>query len=317
MMSGEIGVQSDVNKGSRFFFTIKLSFQTAVPANDSINNISKIYDIKEDKVEDVSQIADSKSKRGKFNILLAEDNFINQKVCMHILNEAGFKADTVVNGFEAIEAVKKHSYNLILMDVQMPECDGFTATKQIRNLGSSYEKIPIFAITAHALMGDKEKCIEAGMNDYISKPIVSENLIKLMDNWLNINSTAIKPPIIEQNNKMENIFDFDHLDKMSIGSVEFQLDLVTTFIDDMDKRFDVLESHFNSGNLDKMVNEAHTIKGSSLSVGAILVGRDALEVEMVGKQKDLPAIPGKLSNLKKSIAETKDILTQHFNISEV
>ena len=72
----------------------------------------------------------------------------------------------------------------------MPECDGFTATKEIRKLGKSYEKLPIFAITAHALMGDKEKCIEAGMNDYISKPIVSENLIKMMDKWLNINPTS-------------------------------------------------------------------------------------------------------------------------------
>ena len=93
---------------------------------------------------------------------------------------------------------------------------------------------------------------------------------------------------------MEDIFDFDHLEKMSIGSVEFQKDLITTFIEDMDKRFDILESHFNSGNLEKLVNEAHTIKGSSLSVGANLVGRDALEVEMTGKQKDLSALPGQV-----------------------
>jgi HPt (histidine-containing phosphotransfer) domain-containing protein len=104
---------------------------------------------------------------------------------------------------------------------------------------------------------------------------------------------------------------------MSIGDVEFQKDLITTYIEDVHNRFNILESHYNSGNLDKLVNEAHTIKGSSLSVGANLVGREALEVEMTGKQKDLSAIPGKLSNLKESIAKTKDILAQHFNIAEV
>jgi HPt (histidine-containing phosphotransfer) domain-containing protein len=203
------------------------------------------------------------------------------------------------------------------MDVQMPECDGFTATKEIRKLGSSYEKIPIFAITAHALIGDKEKCLEAGMDDYISKPIISDNLIMMMDNWLHLNPKSKNLSIKKNNYKMEDIFDFDHLEKMSIGNLEFQKDLITTYIDDLHKRFDILESNFNSGNLDKLVNEAHTIKGSSLSVGANLVGRDALEVEMTGKQKDLSAIPGKLSNLKESIAKTKNILEQHFKIAEV
>ena len=155
------------------------------------------------------------------------------------------------------------------------------------------------------------------MNDYVSKPIISDNLIKMMDNWLNINPTSNNQSINESNYKMEDIFDFDHLEKMSIGSLEFQKDLVTTFIDDLQKRFDILESHFNSGNLDKLVNEAHTIKGSSLSVGANRVGSDALELEITCKQKDLSAIPDKLSNLKESIAKTKDILVRHFNIAEV
>jgi two-component system sensor histidine kinase/response regulator len=94
------------------------------------------------------------------------------------------------------------------MDVQMPECDGFTATKGIRKLGTSYEKLPIFAITAHALMGDKEKCIEAGMNDYISKPIISDNLIMMMDKWLSINLKSKNKSINKSNYKMEEHFRF-------------------------------------------------------------------------------------------------------------
>jgi PAS domain S-box-containing protein len=317
MMNGEIGVESEVNKGSRFFFSIKLSPQSAAPKDTSINKVSRVYDLKENKVENAAETADIKAKRGTFKILLAEDNFINQKVCLRMLNEAGFKTDAVVNGFEAVDAVKKNNYHLVLMDVQMPECDGFTATKMIRKLGSHYEKLPIFAITAHALMGDKEKCIEAGMNDYISKPIISDNLIMMMDKWLNLNTTSATPQTNKSNYKMEDIFDFDHLQKMSIGSLEFQKDLVATFIEDIDKRFEIIESHFNAGNLEKLVNEAHTIKGSSLSVGANLVGRDALELEMRGKEKDIDSIPVKLLNLKKSIIKTKDILVKHFEETEV
>jgi PAS domain S-box-containing protein len=318
MMDGEIGVESEINKGSRFYFTIKLSPQTFIASAASKSKLFRVYDFKEETKKTVSQINDIKSERAKFKILLAEDNFINQKVCMRILNEAGYKADAVVNGFEAIDAVKKLSYDLILMDVQMPECDGFTATKEIRKLGKLFEKLPIFAITAHALMGDKEKCLNVGMNDYISKPIMAEHLIRTIDKWLAVKVNSETP--IENNNnskyKMENIFDFIHLEKMSIGSVEFQKDLVITFIEDMDKRFNLMQSYFDSGNLEKLVNEAHTIKGASLSVGANLVGSNAIEVEMTGKQKDLAVLPEKLSCLKESIEKTKEMLTDHFSLTE-
>jgi HPt (histidine-containing phosphotransfer) domain-containing protein len=139
----------------------------------------------------------------------------------------------------------------------------------------------------------------------------------MMDKWLNLNTTSATPQTNKSNYKMEDIFDFDHLQKMSIGSLEFQKDLVATFIEDIDKRFEIIESHFNAGNLEKLVNEAHTIKGSSLSVGANLVGRDALELEMRGKEKDIDSIPVKLLNLKKSIIKTKDILVKHFEETEV
>jgi PAS domain S-box-containing protein len=317
MMNGEIGVESEFNKGSRFFFSLKLAPQTLTQEDTTVDKLSSVYDLKDKVAENVEQIADIKAKRGQFKILLAEDNLINQKVCLRILNEAGYEADAVVNGLEAIEAVKKHTYHLVLMDVQMPECDGFTATGRIRKLGSSYEKLPIFAITAHALMGDKEKCIEAGMNDYISKPIISDNLIRMMDKWLNLINASEKQTTNKSNYKMEDIFDFDHLQKMSMSSVEFQKDLIETYIEDLDKRFDVIELHFNAGRLDKLVNEAHTIKGSSLSVGASLVGRDALELEMMGKEKNLSSIPGKLSILKQSINKTKELLAKHFDGAEV
>ncbi|MFN3309678.1 MAG: response regulator, partial [Anaerolineales bacterium] len=116
-------------------------------------------------------------------ILLVEDNPINQKVAVKLLSKAGFAVDTANNGVEALEALQKGNYQMILMDVQMPEMDGFETTRRIRNTRASYKDIPIIAMTAHALKGDREKCIQAGMNDYISKPIHAEELIEVLQKW--------------------------------------------------------------------------------------------------------------------------------------
>lgn len=119
-------------------------------------------------------------------ILLAEDNFINQQVCLRVLAKLGMKVDEVTNGIDAINAVKKTSYDLILMDCQMPDIDGYTATAEIRKLTAGQPHIPIIAMTAHALKGDREKCIKAGMDDYISKPINIKALKKILKEWLQI-----------------------------------------------------------------------------------------------------------------------------------
>lgn len=116
-------------------------------------------------------------------ILLVEDNPINQKVAVKLLSKAGFSVDTANNGFEAIQALQNGLYQMILMDVQMPEMDGFEATLRIRNSDMPYSDIPIIAMTAHALKGDREKCLEAGMDDYVSKPINAEELFGVIEKW--------------------------------------------------------------------------------------------------------------------------------------
>ena len=120
------------------------------------------------------------------NILLAEDNAINQKLITRILENYGYKCDVVSNGKEAVEAAKSMKYNVILMDIQMPEMDGIEATKLIREREKETEKkepISVIALTAYAMKGDKEKFLDAGMNDYISKPINMEELIKVIQKW--------------------------------------------------------------------------------------------------------------------------------------
>ena len=115
-------------------------------------------------------------------ILLAEDNLINQKVALHVLQKLGYQTDAVVNGRAAVEAVEKKTYDLILMDIQMPEMDGFDASRRIRK-NEQFKHIPIIAMTANAMKGDREKCLDAGMDDYISKPVNPQILAQKIKSW--------------------------------------------------------------------------------------------------------------------------------------
>ena len=139
-------------------------------------------------------------KRG-VRILLAEDNIINQKVALNILKKLGHFADVVANGKEAILSVERSPYDLVLMDCQMPELDGYAATRKIREmelkarestpmasessgLSPRWKRIPIVALTAHAMKGDREKCMEAGMDDYLAKPVKPQELSDMLRKWL-------------------------------------------------------------------------------------------------------------------------------------
>ena len=137
---------------------------------------------KEEKRPLVTRHTLAEANKRKVRILLAEDNVVNQKFALHLIGKFGYRVDTVGNGFEAIQALEKLSYDLVLMDVQMPEMDGFEATRAIREKECETGKhIPIIAMTAHAMKGDREECIEVGMDDYVSKPIQPQQLREVIE----------------------------------------------------------------------------------------------------------------------------------------
>jgi PAS domain S-box-containing protein len=308
IMGGDIGVESTFGNGSKFYFTVKLRIQPNLKKTKKNNSPSISHQLHDstNSIKDIKSF-ELKSERQKYKLLLAEDNLINQKVAIKILNDAGYFADVVPDGKQAVDAVKEKDYNLVLMDIQMPEMDGFSATGEIRKLEGDKSTIPIIAITAHALIGDKERCLDAGMNDYITKPIIAAKLISAIDTLLNINL-----PVEKQESKLQvnpdGIFDFSHLEKVSMGDDNFQKEILSTYMEDVNIRFQKLQTHISNNDLSKIVNEAHTIKGASYSIGARKIGDEALAIELSGKHEDLQGANERVKKLEEALSETKEIL---------
>ena len=179
LMGGQIGVESESGLGSEFWFTVKLG-QAAMPER-SPRASRKSAVAPRPSVTGLSVV-----RRQGARVLVAEDNVVNQEVALGILRKLGLRAEAVADGAEAIEALKTLPYDLVLMDVQMPEMDGLEATRIIREPHSPVldHRIPIIAMTAHAMQGDRERCLEAGMNDFVSKPVSPQALIEAMNTWL-------------------------------------------------------------------------------------------------------------------------------------
>jgi len=177
LIGGEIGVVSTLGKGSNFWFKITLGKQRVDCDKIDPGKIASVEKDTYGKVIPRYSISEDHSRKAR--ILLVEDNVVNQKVAIRLLDEKlGYQSDLVTNGKEAIELLKDLDYDLVLMDCQMPEMDGYDATRAIRNVKSSVRNhnIPIIAMTANAMKGDREKCLGSGMNDYVSKPIKIQEL---------------------------------------------------------------------------------------------------------------------------------------------
>jgi PAS domain S-box-containing protein len=306
LMEGDISVNSVEGEGSRFDFHIVVQEQV-------VDKFTKQSEAEKNALAEFEEPlftdADIKlhiSKRKGFKILLAEDNLINQKVAIRTLNSAGYDVDAVMNGEQAVRAHTQNEYNIILMDVQMPDVDGFAATKMIRALPEPKSKIPIIAITAHALIGDREKCIEAGMDEYVAKPMVAREIIRLIDHFLKVDyseDVKIKDDVYDL-----RLFDFERLKQISLGDEVFEKDLLSDYLIDAELKLQLLRDLHSSSEIKKIIDMAHTLKGSSYSVGAKLVGDEALGIEISARNNDLGNIEERLTKLAKSIRETREVL---------
>jgi CheY-like chemotaxis protein/HPt (histidine-containing phosphotransfer) domain-containing protein len=272
----------------------------------------------------VTQHLIAEKTRQGLRILLAEDNPINQRLAVILLQKSGFSVDAVDNGLLAFEKAQSEAYHAILMDVQMPEMDGFEATRRIREWEGGQRHIPIIAMTAHALKEDRERCLEAGMDDYVTKPIDIKTLLKTLDRWAHRPSPPLSSEVQDTANTTpqkaaEPLLDFEDglfgepvspepADEKLPASLtegdQLPLDLQTAlprfmndraFFDEMcrdliahlPERLVEMKTALQTRQPEALFRHAHNLKGISASFSAGPLNRVAAQIEALGKSEDL------------------------------
>jgi signal transduction histidine kinase/CheY-like chemotaxis protein/HPt (histidine-containing phosphotransfer) domain-containing protein len=223
---------------------------------------------------------------GSTRILLAEDNDINRMLAVTLLEEAGYEVECASNGVEAVEAASTRDFALVLMDVQMPEMDGLEATRRIRNLASPMAKVPIVAMTANAMRSDQDLCLEAGMDDFVSKPIEPESFLTIVARFAKADGATATQSVAQPGAEAPDL-DQAHLDGLArLLSADRFRKVVEGYLNNAEahlRRLDAL-----AANLDyaEMAHEAHTLQGVSGNFGARRVQSLAHQLEDVCKTKD-------------------------------
>jgi two-component system sensor histidine kinase/response regulator len=230
-----------------------------------------------------------REERRIFRILLAEDNLVNQMLATRLLEKRGHVVVVVNNGQEALAKLQETyspAFDVVLMDVQMPEMDGFQATAAIRELEKkSGQHLPIVALTAHAMKGDKERCLAAGMDGYVAKPIKAEELIEAIEN-LGLSSKIVKPEPIAKPRDQEPIDTVAALERVE-GDVDLLHELVALFLKELPNMLTTLREAVMAGNASGIERAAHKLKGSVGNFAAQPAFEAALKLEGLGRNGSL------------------------------
>lgn len=229
--------------------------------------------------EKVAPVRTLSVSENALRVLVAEDNWVNQEVVCGYLSKMGHHTDVAANGLEALEAVKQRPYDLVLMDVQMPEMDGITATQEIRQLNPPLRDIPIIAVTANAMKGDAEKCLDAGMNSYLPKPIDKGDLQKL------INQMFALDGIVEEASALPDEAESSDIDYSVLKALEEDLDkayvekLIANFLSNWGERLDDIRDAIERDDQQALKKVAHSLKGVASTLGFVAVADLANELE--------------------------------------
>jgi PAS domain S-box-containing protein len=263
-----------------------------------------------------AQCALNKYTARKFRILLAEDNITNQHVALGILSKLGLRADAVANGAEAISALANIPYDLVLMDVQMPEMDGFESTGIIRDPSSRVldHDVPIIAMTAHALPGDKQKCLRAGMNDYISKPLSPRSLSLVLGKWLPIQDDESEIPPQEPSKKEDKsplVWDKETMLDRLLNDEQLADEILAGFAEDIPLRIAALKRGLEDNDLATAALHAHSMRGAAANLGAGILQDAARDMERCCIENDAANFKACLELLENSIDSLLNEIALH------
>jgi len=300
LMGGQVAYKPNAIKGCTFFFEIEL------PLGDENKSFN-------DKIKESSIVQINVSAK----LLIAEDNEINQLLIKTIFNNWGFtNFDFANDGFEVIDMLQSNDYDLILMDIQMPNMGGVEATKQIRKSKRAYNKIPIIALTANAIKGDKEFFINSGMNGYVSKPINENILVEELAKYISVNVIfneviVNSKPEEPSNRKLINL---EQVSKKFNEDHELVMKLLSLFIDSLETEIPRMLKECELGNYFQVSSIAHKIKPSIDYLCEIIDQELVRKIEINGKNSDSNELGKNLlhfqERMKLYLAEAKDILRQ-------
>jgi two-component system sensor histidine kinase/response regulator len=256
-------------------------------------------------------------KRRRIRLLLAEDNPMNQKLAIALLKRAGYLVDAVENGQMVMDALKCKSYDLILMDVQMPEMDGMKTTQAIRESQGKKKHTPIIAMTAHAMKGDRERCLQAGMDDYISKPIEPQELMQAIKKW-----TTSSPPKAttgqkaskEKSPDQDAAFYAEEAIARFDGDEEFFKEMLWEFLKYAPEQMQNLYQAIDKGQNKEVERIAHGIKGAAANLGAKGIAEVCLKLELLGRTGDFAEAAIMLDNLKSEFKQLQEHVRQCYEI---
>ncbi|MFN5224290.1 MAG: ATP-binding protein [Bacteroidota bacterium] len=293
-MKGKIWVESEPGKGSVFSFTIRLKpvlehqrdFQEEEVINQKLQTVTQ----KENKA---AGMLDSLSSDYPMRIMVAEDNTVNQTLARIIFQRLGYEPDMAENGQAAVELAALRNYDIIFMDVQMPIMDGIEATKTITSSLPTGKQPPVIvAMTAYAMDGDRDKCKEAGMIDYLSKPVTIDDIRRLLIKYgeqFNRQRSSTAPKTEATTSNTETIlFDdtelidmaaIDRLKQLSDPQNQFMAKLVMLFMEQADGSIEEIKKHFADGNAVLTSKAAHKLKGSAMNVGAARLSKLCASIE--------------------------------------
>ena len=240
------------------------------------------------------------------SILLAEDNPVNQEVASSMLGNMGCTVEIAVNGREALEALSRGRYDIVLMDCQMPEMDGFEATRQYRereararltdsSVGKNGGRVPIVALTAHAMKGDREQCLAAGMDDYLSKPFTQDQLGEVLERWSDSTTKTYSSPEDE----------------------ELPMKLIQTYVHDSPRIMSELDMAIRNQDADAMFHTAHKLKESSAHIGAARLVALCSELEILGRARTTEGADDVLSEIKTQYDEIQAALSERLEKSPI